>query len=79
MSKLRTALQNIQESVRILGNCQVQMEADMGRTCEVLKQQLQDLHTELLDEAPAGREFSHRLERLEQEVAEIRQGLSSAF
>ncbi len=79
--ELRTALQDIQESLGKLGNRQVQLEADMadvGRTCEVLKRRLQDLHTELMGEAPAGRKFSHRLDRLEQEVAEIRQRLSSA-
>ena len=80
--ELRGDLQDIQESLRRSGNRQAQMAADVadvGRTCEVLKRRLQDLHTELTEGGASAREFAHRLDHLDREVADVRQRLSSAL
>ena len=78
--EIRSDIQGVQETLRKLGNRQVQVEADLldvVSASEDLKRRLRDLHSDLVGREPEPRDTSLRLSMLEREMAEIRHRLSS--
>ena len=81
--EIRADIQEVQASVRKVGSRQAQVEADLaevGRTCELLKRRMSDLHDDLGtgDRVIQEREVALRLDHLEREVAELRSRLTTA-